>query len=465
LTQQPGVREAVVVARSDRSDGSDRSLVAYVVGEELDPAALRQALGQRLPDYMIPAAFVVLDALPLTGNGKVDRRDLPAPDAAAPSAQELRAPRDPLERFLAAQFRATLGLPAGREIGIDEDFFTLGGTSITSAILAHRLQEGLGEAFHVVALFDHPTVASLADYVRELHPGASLEEGGPAVRPPARERDVLVPFQAGSPGRRPLFFVHSVGGEVVAYHELVRRLGPDLPAWGLQSPDPPPETIAEMAERYLAAVRSVQPAGPYRIAGWSMGAAVVYEMARQLELQGEAADLVGLIDASSPTRSAGMPRLQDVEMLGLFALALADLHDVQIEGLELPPELQLATLGLSEVDLSGMDLDAALDITLDLGRQAGLLPPNLERAELRRLFERFRANRNALSGYRPPPYGGELHLFRATNQILGETDPTLGWDDLAPGRVRVFDSSGDHYTILREEVESLAGHLRGLLGD
>ncbi len=173
---------------------------------------------------------------------------------------------------------------------------------------------------------------------------------------------------------------------------------------------------------------------------------------------------MGLIDASSPLRSAEVARLQDVEMLGLFALALADLHDVQIEGLELPPELRLATLGLSDVDLSGMDLDAALDITLDLGRQAGLLPPNLERAELRRLFERFKANRNALAGYRPHPYGGTLHLFRATDQIAGETDPTLGWDELAPGRVRIFDSPGDHYKILREEVEALAGCFRELLG-
>ncbi|HET7042061.1 MAG TPA: amino acid adenylation domain-containing protein, partial [Gemmatimonadales bacterium] len=156
LAAQPGVREAVVVARSDRSDGSVR-LVAYTTGEADDPTALRHALAERLPDYMIPAAFVFLDALPLTGNGKIDRAALPAPEAASPSAASHREARDPLDAYLLGQFRGSLGLPAEREIGIDDDFFALGGTSITSAIFAHRLQEGLGETFHVVAVFDHPT--------------------------------------------------------------------------------------------------------------------------------------------------------------------------------------------------------------------------------------------------------------------------------------------------------------------
>src|SRR5205823_1863861 len=113
-------------------------------------AGLRAFLAATLPEPMLPSALVVLDRLPLTANGKLDRRALPAPEAATPSAVERRAPRDPLERFLATQFRKVLGLPAGREIGIDEDFFTLGGTSITSAIFTHRLQEALGETVHVV---------------------------------------------------------------------------------------------------------------------------------------------------------------------------------------------------------------------------------------------------------------------------------------------------------------------------
>ncbi|MFL6236491.1 MAG: amino acid adenylation domain-containing protein, partial [Thermoanaerobaculia bacterium] len=466
LATQPGVREAVVLARSDRSVGSlaDRRLVAYVTGDTTADA-LRQALGERLPDYMIPAAFVFLEALPLTGNGKVDRRALPAPEAAAPAAADRREPRDPLERFLAAQLRDVLGLSADRETGIDESFFDLGGNSITSAIFTHRLQEAVGEAFHVMAIFDHPTVATLAAYIRDRHPEIVWSEAGPAVRPRLSGRGALVPLQTGSPGRRPLFCIHSVGGEIVAYRELARGLGADQPVWGLQTPDPPIETIEEMAARYIADVRTVQPEGPYWLAGWSMGAAVIYEMARQWEAEGERTGILAVIDAVSPTRSALEPVRSDTELLGLFALALADLHEVDVAGLDLPPELRLATVDLSQVDLSGLDVDAALDITLDLGRQAGLLPPSLDRAELRRLFERFRANRAALSAYQPGPYGGEVHLMRAMEQPEWEDDPKLGWEDLTPGRVRIIESPGDHHSILLREAAALAARLRGLMGE
>ena len=112
-----------------------------------------------------------------------------------------------------------------------------------------------------MAIFDHPTVASLA--------GASPGDAG--AGPDLPGRDVLVPLQPGSSGRRPLFCVHPVGGEVVAYRELARRLGTGQPVYGLQSPEPPLEDLREMAEHYAAAVREAQPEGPYRIAGWSMG--------------------------------------------------------------------------------------------------------------------------------------------------------------------------------------------------
>jgi amino acid adenylation domain-containing protein len=442
LTDQPGVREAVVLARDD-GRGGERRLVAYVVAEpgvSLEPAALRAALTGRLTAYMLPAAFVFLDALPLSVNGKLDRGALPAPEAAGSTAALPGVPpRDLLERLLADQFRDVLGFPAEREIGIDDDFFDLGGTSITGAILVYRLQESLGRKVHVVAIFDHPTVASLAGHLREHHAGAV--------------RGVLIPLQEGSPDRRPLFCAHPVGGEVVAYRELARRLGADQPVYGLQSPDPPLENIREMAALYVAAVREIQPAGPYRIAGWSMGGVVAYEMAWQLKEQGEEVETLALIDAASPVRWASEPEPADAEVVTLFAADLARLH-----GLALP-----------DVDLSSLGADGALALFLDLGRRAGLLPPDLEPAELRRLFDRFRANRRALMDYVPqpgsPPNGGKVHLFRAADRVarMENEDPTLGWGELLDGSLRVSDLPGDHYSILREEVESLAGPLRALL--
>ena len=189
LVAHPGVREAVVLLRDEATAGSEATrLVAYVVpapgdavdiadaADAADAAALRQYLADRLPEPMLPAAFVFLGALPLTVNGKVDRRALPAPEEVGvetASARESVPPRTALERFLAEQFRSVLGIEPKRAIGIDDDFFALGGTSISGAIFIHRLQEALGEIVHVVAIFDHPSVAALADYVREQHGGAA----------------------------------------------------------------------------------------------------------------------------------------------------------------------------------------------------------------------------------------------------------------------------------------------------
>jgi amino acid adenylation domain-containing protein len=461
LAAQAGVREAVVLARDDGRDGEPR-LVAYWSGEATDAAVLRRSLAERLPDYMLPAAFVFLEALPLTENGKVDRRALPTPEAGGDGmAKERVAPRTLLERFLVQQFREVLGLPNEREVGVDEDFFELGGSSITSAIFIHRLQEAVGEIVHVVTLFDHPTVSGLADYLRDQHAEAARRldgEGGAA--PPAPvvlERGVLVPLQVGSPERRPFFFVHSVGGEVMAYFKLARLIDPSLPVYGLQSPDPPLEDVREMAALYLATLREVQPRGPYRIAGWSMGGAVAFELARQLEAQGETTEILAMIDAQAPGRWTEEAEFQNAEWMMLFATALEQIYEVEI-----PPDLELPA-----VDLATLDIDTALDIALDLGRRIGLLSPNLEPAELRRLFERFRANRSSLRTYHGPySYGGELHLFRATEGVMAQAeDPTLGWGGLLEGRVRIFYVPGDHRTIVKRGAEAMAAHLRALLAE
>ncbi|HKH44071.1 MAG TPA: amino acid adenylation domain-containing protein, partial [Thermoanaerobaculia bacterium] len=182
LAALPGVREAVVLARSDKA-GGERRLAGYVTaGPEGAPtlAEMREALGRRLPDYMIPSALVVLDRLPLTANGKVDRGALPAPDAAISDASG-RAhvpPRDALEAHCAGLFRQVLKIPEARAIGALDDFFELGGTSISGAILVNRIQETLGEIVHVVAIFDHPTVEALAAYVRDEHPAAAARLWG-----------------------------------------------------------------------------------------------------------------------------------------------------------------------------------------------------------------------------------------------------------------------------------------------
>ncbi|HSF41682.1 MAG TPA: amino acid adenylation domain-containing protein, partial [Thermoanaerobaculia bacterium] len=183
LSRHPAVREAVVAVRGDR-------LVAWIVpvSEEAPSfSEIRAFLAGSLPEPMLPGALAVLDALPLTVNGKVDRRALPDPDAAPAPEREHRPPQTELERFLAGLFAEVLKLPPDRPVGLDDDFFELGGTSITGAILVNRLQEALGEIVHVVAIFDAPTVDQLAAYVAEQHPRAEEREARPAERPAGPE--------------------------------------------------------------------------------------------------------------------------------------------------------------------------------------------------------------------------------------------------------------------------------------
>ncbi|MFL6234404.1 MAG: alpha/beta fold hydrolase, partial [Thermoanaerobaculia bacterium] len=192
LAAQSSVREAVVLARDQ---GTEKRLVAYVVPDGAAPslAGLRDALAGSLPDYMLPSALVVLEAMPLTANGKVDRRALPAPESARVDLGGAHAaPATELERFLAGLWQEILKVP---RIGVHDDFFALGGSSITGAVLINRLQEALREIVQVVVIFDAPTIAELAAYLIEQHPAAVARLFGPEAlggRGP-REEQVLEP--------------------------------------------------------------------------------------------------------------------------------------------------------------------------------------------------------------------------------------------------------------------------------
>jgi amino acid adenylation domain-containing protein len=233
LVDHPAVREAVAVLRRPPAGGGEPRLVAYLVADPAahpeagagapEPAELRRFLARRLPEHAIPAAFVPLAAMPLNPSGKVDRRALPDPEDEAPAAREPVAPRDAVEAHLAGLWREVLGK---ERLGVHDDFFALGGSSLAGAVAVNRLQETLGEVVHVVVIFDHPTVAALAGYLRQQHPaavarlwggglaaGAAGEEPAPPVT--AEDLEVLVSLieplpdhdRSALPRNRPAVFV------------------------------------------------------------------------------------------------------------------------------------------------------------------------------------------------------------------------------------------------------------------
>ncbi|HVS00369.1 MAG TPA: amino acid adenylation domain-containing protein, partial [Thermoanaerobaculia bacterium] len=297
IKRHEGVEDAVVLAYEPVPQ--DRRLVAYVVGDVVVDE-LRHSLRERLPDYMVPASFVTLAALPLAPTGKVDRKALPPPEPQS-SGESFVAPRTQIEKVLADTWAEILGR---ERVGVADDFFALGGHSLLAVRLMARIEHLFGVKLPIALLFEAPTLGHLAA----------------AIQSAPVERSALVRLQVGGAGR-PLFLIHPVGGGVFAYVELAKKLGAERPVYGLQAVaegNGHPATMEDLAARYLARVREVQAEGPWLLAGWSSGAVMAYEMARQIESSGDATALLAMIDPPAPGEGGGED-VDDVDDIALLA--------------------------------------------------------------------------------------------------------------------------------------------------
>jgi aspartate racemase len=302
LLRHPGVRESAVVARP-APDGGQR-LIAYTVeaAPALTTSELRAYLAESLPDYMIPAAFVSLEELPLTPSGKLDRRALPEPSGDRPTLEQgYVAPESPLEEKLAAIYADLLGL---ERVGRNDDFFELGGHSLLAVRLFSAIDRKLGVKLPLAVLFEGGTVAELA---------AAIERERETTTPWSS----IVPLKPGT-GEPPVFFIHVLNGELLKYRDLLRRLDIDNPVYGIQAVGLDGRTKAHatvdaMAAAYVEEMRQVQPEGPYMVVGLCFAGVVAFEIGRRLTELGEETALVALID-SSPLKAAPVrgskPRMQ-----------------------------------------------------------------------------------------------------------------------------------------------------------
>ncbi|MCE9671221.1 non-ribosomal peptide synthase/polyketide synthase [Myxococcus stipitatus] len=434
LAAHPSVRANVVVAREDAAGG--RRLVAYVVpgpGQPLEPNALRTFLREQLPEYMVPSAFVVMDEIPITPNGKVDRKALPAPEGREAGAVAGELPRDVLELRLVELWEEVLGV---RAVGVRTSFFEAGGHSLLAVRLMSRIRETFGRALPLSELFQGATVEHLASLLRE---GAG------------QTRSPVVTLRRGE--GRPFFCVHPVSGNVLAYASLARRLGPGVPFHGLQAPgldgsQPPRESVEELAALYVDAVREVQPTGPYRLGGWSMGGAVCFEMARLLRARGEQVEALVLID--SHARAA--------EMLGPDLSTLASRWFAETVA-------QHVGVAVSLPEHLPPTPEAVLELLLEEGRKADVLPPGLGREQLHAMLRVFESNLRAHARYVPSPYDGRITLLRVSASSPDEgLEPDYGWGALTTGGVDIHTLSGDHQGLMREpHVGELARQLEQLL--
>jgi amino acid adenylation domain-containing protein len=409
LSRHASVREAAVVAKS--SESGEKRLIAYIVCAKetaVSDGELREYLKNQLPDYMVPSVFVMLDAMPTTPNGKVDRRSLPEPKAEA--IPQPSNGSDPLQGQVARIWQEVLG----RSVGVQDNFFEVGGHSLLAAKLMHRIGQTVGKTLPLAMLLEAPTIEQLS--VALGHNGWS------------RHWCSLVPIQTRG-SRAPFFCIHGVGGNVVGFRDLGAHMGPTHPFYGLQArgldgQHENPVSIEEMAAHYLGEIRTVQPKGPYLLGGFSFGGLVAYEMSRQLRAQDEEVALLALFDT--------------------YPGNLKPMGSSLLKSLKSPVRLMI-------------------EIPRFARRRARLFWRRITVPKA--LREVFRANSRAANKYVLQTYSGKVTLFRASEKSLrSDDDPHAAWSDLVKGGLEFQDVPGDHYGILVEpEVTFLSEKLKACI--
>ena len=499
LAQHPAVREAVIIVREDQV--GDKRLVGYVVSQEMEapsPQTLRTYLQQKLPEYMIPSAFVSLGALPLTLNGKVDRRALPQPEQLGSGfIPEFVAPSTPLEELLAEIWADVLKVD---KIGIYDNFFDLGGHSLLATQIVWTLEKRLGKTIPVASMFRTPTIKQLARALSAEQPPSRGEVEARLIRLWEAEfnTDSLTAdsdfFELGGDGLRALRLLQNVEqqfgknlsvatlfaeptiGQMVnrlcqpdakahwsfllplrttgaqppfffaGPRILAHYLGPEQPVYGLYlhglDGRPVPATVEEVANQYLHEIRNVQPEGPYVLGGYSFGGIVAFEMAQQLQRQGQAVAGLFLVDPTPPHGSTGLGSGHRPSFFARFSLRVEP--PLVLDAMEPLPR----SLSYSRTDRAEQHQRWHRSITRPLKKiicqlylSAGWLIP----LDLREFYA-LNARLPLIRRYRPQPYAGKVILFKIAERFASSH---VDWEHFLTGETEICQISGTHRQIFQ----------------
>jgi thioesterase domain-containing protein/acyl carrier protein len=417
LREHPVVRQAVVLGRESAPGAGDMRLVAYLVVRQdsaFDQNELRSFLQRKLPDYLVPSAFVPLKALPIAPGGKVNRLALPPLDPEGYHLKkEFLAPRDRLEFQLAQIWQLLINV---KPIGVRDNFFELGGHSLTTVKLVTEIKKQLGMELPVAAVFAAPTIEQLANVIRA--------EGW---SPP---RNCLIEIRTEG-SKSPLFLIS--GG-----YPLPLNLDPDQPVYGLSfvgmfEKQITHTSLKEIAASYVRSIRTVQPKGPYYLAGHSSGGTVAFEIARVFDSEGEKTGLLALLDTYGP-QSKSVSFLQTLKAhWGAFKRR--------------PPKDRLSyfvfvlirTASSATIPIRRM-FWLALHPSFLSGQPVPLTSKNLSMA-----YD------FAFRNHETQPYPGRGVLFRAREAKAGFYDAAdRGWSGMFAGGLEIQHVPGDHLTMLDE---------------
>lgn len=448
LADRPGVRGAAVVPR--RRSSIDSFLAAFLLGapDSVSQEELVTRLRRELPEFMVPSHLAWLEEFPLTPSGKRDDAALRALPLSEPRSSTRVPPRDEYEGALASLVAEVLGRDV---VGVEDDFFQLGGTSLTAMRLSVLIEQRYQVNVPLAAFIAAPTIATLADRLRSQ--SARLDGFDP-----------LVPIRSAG-DRSPLFLIHPLGGHVLCYLKLARHLPADQPVFALQAAGTeaggtPLGSIQEMAASYLAAMRKVQPRGPYLVGGWSFGGFVAFEMARQLRASDTQARLI-VLDSITIDRGRQV-QISDDALLEFFLWELLWFEHSETPSETFPESMQT--------------VEQKLDFIVERAMSRGVVPAGTSRAAVRRLFEVFRANWQALIEYTPPVVDQDVVLLRAEGSLpdslrpmhdaaaTRHEDAANGWREWTSGRLDVIDVPGDHLVLMDEpSVAVVAEHVTEFL--
>ncbi|MCX6245241.1 MAG: amino acid adenylation domain-containing protein [Bacteroidetes bacterium] len=427
LSQCTGVKENVVIVIDQPSGG--KMLAAYYTRsgtDAVDHAFLRQSLKVKLPDYMVPSIFIEMESLPLTANKKVDRNALPRPESIpVPDSAKHVEPSTPTEKALVKIWQSILNI---ERVGIHDDFFDIGGHSLIAVSLIQKIEKEFKVRLPLATLFDRNTIHRLA---RQIDEGTD----------PVVWRSLVPIRPAGT--KKPLFLIHGMGLNVLLYTTVINHLDPDQPVYGLQAKglsgsEVPLESIEAIASYYISEIMTVDPEGPYALAGFSFGGKIAFEMAQQLTAMGKKAAFLGLLDTTAdesfshlPWPESSMKRIQHMfnYMSWNIMAFFSETNETKMAF------LRRRWIGLQK-KIKGPDYKGGKDDLVSKGTSSEL-PKYLRKVHS--------ANRRAHRKYVLKPYPGSVHLFKAKEQTFYIADPvTYGWNTVASGGVTIHEIPGEH---------------------
>ena len=426
LKKHEAVRDCVVAMREEGREAHQR-LVAYVVASGLSPGELRQHAQKMLPDYMVPSAVVFLQELPLTASGKLDLRALPTPTIVH-GEKGPAPPRNALETQLVSIWEKVLGI---QPIGITDNFFQIGGNSLLAVRIFAEVERTLGKRLPLAALFEMPTVETLAPRVRQA---TRPEDWGPLV---------VIQMQGTRP---PFFAIHGRDGNVLLFRKFSKLLGKEQPFYGLQAQGLDGRPIARtsveaMATYYLEEMRKIRPHGPYLLGGYSFGGLVAYEIARHLRAADEEVALLMLFETDNPAQPMRVRSWRQV-VLQAFRRGITVSRILEFLASRIRGPL---SYNLTEWNETFHRLMLGRAAKRGGNADAELVNIHVEMVHVR-----------AFLAYRPLPYRGKVTLFRTFDEDSAyEMAEDLGWSAVATDGVDVHYVPGTHLTIFSDENVSI----------